>query len=110
MPFVLAIFLFFSSAFDSCFAEALAHSTVIEVATTHANSTHHGCTETENSDSSESDHEDVCHACGNCHNWLETLVNYITPHTDLLLGENYNFVLPRPEIQKIERPPIHSKI
>lgn len=108
MRFVFAFILFFYMAFDGCFAETMAHQADVEIISVDANELNENCDDTADSESTESHHDNVCHTCNNCHNWLENFAGFLIPNLSSDLNDQYSFVLPLPETQKIERPPIFS--
>lgn len=110
MRFVFAFLLFFYTAFDSCTVEGVVHQTKAEIGAADLNISNDNCEESQKSDSSDSHQDNVCHTCNNCHNWLENIAGFLVPNANSKLNEFYSFVLPLPEIKKIERPPIYFLI
>ncbi len=108
MRFLFALIIFFYTAFDSCLIEAVEHE-VADPITIVSTINHDGCSDSEDSHGTTAAHQnDVCHTCQNCHNWITSGLGFNADLSAVKILENYSFFLPNPEIQKIERPPIHS--
>lgn len=111
MRLFLALILFFYTAFDACLAEAIAHqaaNTVTIEANADVNAEIKNCHQSESEHGDDSQHSEVCHTCHSCHNWFGDTNDYSQLITLTETKSSYLFVLPRPDIQKIERPPIQN--